>query len=237
MESIHNQNKTFINQLRAGLYDIQDATELEQNLKQWFAEDAQIQLVFPFEDLDGPAGLFQEAYHPLLTAVPDLERRDFIVMAGADADGRNWVGCGGHYAGVMKRPFLDIPPTQHMVAMRYHEFFCVEDSKIVKMQAIWDIPSLMMQVNAWPMTPSLGVEWPVIPGPASRDGIITAPYDETQSAASLKFVEDMLIDMGKYPLSGGPEVMRMPSYWHPKMMWYGPAGIGSMRRISGFRDW
>ena len=236
-QSIHNKNKEFINQFRAAMYDIDNIHELEGQLKEWFAPKAKIRLAFPFEDLVGPDGLFHDALMPLLTAVPDLERRDFIVMAGADADGRNWVGCGGHYTGVMKRPFLDIPPTRHMVAMRYHEFFCIEENEIVEMQALWDIPALMMQANAWPMTPSLGVEWPIIPGPASRDGIITAPYNEAQSAASLKFVEDMLIDMGKYPLSGGPEVMKMPHYWHPQMMWYGPAGIGSMRRVSGFRNW
>ena len=26
-------------------------------------------------------------------------------------------------------------------------------------------------------------------------------------------------------------------FWHPKMVWYGPAGIGTSRRISGFRHW
>ena len=31
--------------------------------------------------------------------------------------------------------------------------------------------------------------------------------------------------------------MELDRYWHPKMNWYGPAGIGSMRRISGFRNW
>ena len=47
----------------------------------------------------------------------------------------------------------------------------------------------------------------------------------------------MLTDMGKHPAEGGREVMQMEKYWHPKMMWYGPAGIGSMRRIWGFAKW
>ena len=29
----------------------------------------------------------------------------------------------------------------------------------------------------------------------------------------------------------------MERYWHPKMNWYGPAGIGSMRGLSGFQNW
>ena len=31
--------------------------------------------------------------------------------------------------------------------------------------------------------------------------------------------------------------MELDRYWHPKMLWYGSAGIGSMRGIEGFRLW
>lgn len=232
--NIHERNKQFLNQFRSALYDC-DVTKLRAQLRPLFAPDCVIHLAFPFEDLTGSAELFEKVYQPLLTAVPDLERRDFILMAG-ESGGRNWVGCGGHYVGVMKRPFLNIPPTQHVVAMRYHEFFRIEDSKIVEMQALWDIPLLMMQANAWPMTPSLGVEW-LIPAPATQDGIITAAYNKAQAEASVKLVLDMLTDMGKHPLRGDVEAMNLEKYWHPKMLWYGPAGIGTMRGIAGFRHW
>ena len=234
MQDVHLHNKQFIGKFRVALYD-SDATQLQAQLRELFSSDCVVHLTFPFEDLPGADGLFEEAYRPLATAVPDLERRDFIVMAGASSRG-NWVGCGGHYMGVMERPFLHIPATQHAVAMRYHEFFRIEDDQIVEMQAIWDIPQLMMQADAWPMSPSLGVEW-LVPGPATNDGIITTPYDQEKSNIHLKIVRDMLTDMGKYPRSGGLEVMQLEKYWHPKMLWYGPAGIGSMRRISGFRHW
>ena len=161
----HQKNKQFIGKFRAALYDC-DAAVLKDQLRELFAPDCEIHLAFPFEDLDGPDGLFEAAYRPLLTAVPDLERRDFIVMAG-ESNGHNWVGCGGHYMGVMQRPFLDIPPTQHAIFMRYAEFFRIEANKIVEMQALWDIPQLMMQANAWPLTPSLGVEW-FVPAPRRR---------------------------------------------------------------------
>ncbi len=230
----HRQNKQLIGKFRAALYDI-DESMLPGQLREVFAPDCVVHLAFPFEDLAGPDGLFEEAYRPLLTAVPDLERRDSIVMAG-ESNGANWVGCSGHYVGVMERPFLDIPPTQHAIFMRYTEFFRIEDNQIVEMQAIWDIPQLMMQANAWPLAPSLGVEW-FVPGPATQDGIITAPYDQAKADASLKIVLDMLTDLGKHPLHGDPDVMRLEKYWHPKMIWYGPAGIGSMRRIAGFRRW
>ena len=173
------------------------------------------------------------AYLPLLRAMPDLERRDFLVMAG-ETRGQNWVGCGGHYVGVFEQPWLDIPPTQHLMAMRYHEFFHIVEGKIVEMQALWDIPQVMMAAQAWPLSPSLAAEW-VVPGPATTDGIITSPYDQEKSQASLKLVLDMLVALKRSPQ--GLEAMALDRYWHPKMMWYGPAGIGSMRRISGFRHW
>ncbi len=231
---IHLFNKQLIGKYRAALYDCDEAALMGQ-LGEVFAPDCAIHLAFPFEDLDGPEGLFERGFRPLLAAIPDLERRDYILMAGA-SNGDNWVGCAGFYTGVFERAWLDIPPTQHAVAMRYHEFFRIEGNKVVEMQALWDIPALMMQANAWPMAPSLGLDW-LAPGPATQDGIITAPYDHTKAETSLKLVTDMLIAMGKHPQSGGAEIMELERYWHPRMYWYGPAGIGTARRISGFRRW
>ncbi len=231
-ESIHILNKERIGQLRAALYDC-DTGRLRGQLGEIFAPDCLAQIANPLETLPGLNGLYEQAYAPLLAAVPDLERRDFIVMAG-ESQGQDWVGCCGHYMGVFENAWLGIPPTQHLMAMRYHEIFRFEDGQIVEMQALWDIPQVMMQAGAWPMTPSLAVEW-VVPGPATEDGIITSPYDEERSQASLDWVVAMLNALARS--TDGVEAMALDKYWHPKMMWYGPAGIGSMRRVSGFRNW
>ena len=206
---------------------------MRAQLGEIFAADCLIQLANPLETLDGVAGLYEAAYSPLLAALPDLERRDFLVMAG-ETRGQNWVGCCGHYMGVFERSWLGIPPTQHLMAMRYHEFFRFENGRIVEMQALWDIPQLMMQAGAWPLAPSLAPEW-VVPGPATEDGIITTPYDVAKSQASLEWVIAMLNALARSP--EGTAAMELDRYWHPKMIWYGPAGIGSMRRVSGFRNW
>ncbi len=88
--------------------------------------------------------------------MPDLERRDMIVMAGTTPEGQDWIGAMGNYMGTFTAPFLGIPPTGHLAHMRYHEFFRVEGGRVTEMQAIWDIPELMMQARAWPMAPQLG---------------------------------------------------------------------------------
>jgi len=233
MDDIHLQNKETIDRLRMALYNL-DPETLPEQLGKLFDPECSIHLTYPFDDLCGPGELYDLAYRPLIKAIPDLERRDFIVMAGPSTDS-NWVGCAGHYVGVFERPWLDIPPTFHPVAMRFHEFYRLEEGLIIEMQALWDIPELMMQARAWPMAPALGVEW-MVPSPAPQDGLSLPPRREAESDVSQKLVMDMIAGLQKHS-EGGASAMHLEDYWHPKMTWYGPAGIGTNRRISGFRNW
>ena len=191
---------------------------------------------WPFGDMEGPQALYENCYALLLQAMPDLERRDWIVIGGATEHGDNWIGCGGHYSGTFVAPWLDIPPTGHLAHMRFHEFFRFVDGKVAEIQSLWDIPEMMMQANAWPMAPSLGLEYH-IPGPATLDGIVKGPWNEKQAETSCSLIVDMLTHMKRHPSQGGPEMMEMDRFWHAKMNWYGPAGIGTGRGISGFRNW
>ncbi|GAB2518910.1 ester cyclase [Microbulbifer agarilyticus] len=230
----HEQHKNAIAALRAALYDFQPGP-VEQALQQLFSADAVLQLSYPFETLKGPNAFFNKALLPLANAIPDLERRDTIVMAGSTPEGKDWVGCCGYYTGSFEKPWLDIPATGHQVSMRFHEFYRFEGDKIVEMQALWDIPEVMLQAGAWPMVPSLGREWHV-PGPATQDGLTINSSDRARAAKSEKLVHDMCDSLGNYA-SGGAEAMQLERYWHPRCSWYGPSGIGTGRGISGFRNW
>jgi predicted ester cyclase len=231
----HSGHKELIAPVRAAMYDF-DMQDLRASLEAVCAEDVVFRLCFPFETIKGVNAWLDAVYVPMSLAVPDLERRDYIVMAGPTPEGADWIGCGGYYTGKFAAPWLDIPPTGHMVHMRFHEFYRVVDGRIVEMQALWDIPEVMMQAGAWPMQPGLGREWNV-PAPASNDGIVPGPYDEAAGQATCQHIIDMLDHLKKHPSQGGPEVMEMPRFWHPKMSWYGPAGIGTGRGIEGFRKW
>ncbi|UWR23230.1 ester cyclase [Sulfitobacter sp. S190] len=231
----HTRNKELLAPLRAAMADF-DADAVRTALAAVAGPDAVFRLAHPFETVAGVDAYFERTYLPLLRAVPDLERRDYIVMAGPDGDGADWVGCGGYYCGTFARPWLDIPPTCHLVHMRFHEFYRIEDGKVVEMQALWDIPEVMMQAGAWPMVPSLGREWHV-PGPATQDGFVPGPHDRDAGQASCDHIVEMLEYLKKHPSQGGPEVMEMDRFWHPRMTWYGPAGIGTGRGTAGFRNW
>ena len=231
----HVTHRGAFDRIRAAQYDWDEAG-LRAALDTVCAPDAVFRLAHPFGDMDGPAAFHDGALAVLKAALPDVERRDWIVMAGGDDHGFDWVGCGGHYVGTFIGPFLDIPPTGHLAHMRFHEVYRFENGRITEMQALWDIPEVMMQAGAWPMVPSLGREF-CIPGPASGDGLIREARDHARSESSRQIIIDMLEHMKRHPGQGGPEVMEMPRFWHPRMNWYGPAGIGTGRGIEGFRNW
>ncbi|NSX54641.1 ester cyclase [Parasulfitobacter algicola] len=215
----------------APLQGFEEST-LQEILGQIIAPGATIHMCHPFGTLQGSQPFYNKTYKPLLTALPDLERRDMIVLAGTTPEGQDWVGTCGNYMGTFTHPFLDILPTGHLVHMRYHEFFRIKASQIVEIQAIWDIPELMMQAAAWPLAPQLG-RFMTTPAPASQDGLTT----DGDGNKPMQHVLEMLAAMVQHPSQGGPEIMKLPHFWHPHFNWYGPAGIGTCRGIDGFRNW
>lgn len=229
------RHKSLIRPLRASMYDFDEA-EVRRALDQLAAPGALFRHCHPFGTFEGPAAFFDGAYAALFRAWPDLERRDYIVMAGCDDHGNDWVGCGGYYTGTFLGPWLDIPPTGHQAHLRYHEFFRFEANRVVEFQGLWDIPEVMIQAEAWPMAPSLGREWHV-PGPATCDGLVQGPYDAATGEATKTLIIDMLDHLKRHPSEGGPELMEMSKFWHERMSWYGPAGIGTGRGVAGFRNW
>ncbi|MBV6657160.1 MAG: ester cyclase [Devosiaceae bacterium] len=193
-------------------------------------------IAWPWPETVGTNAFLSASAEVLKEAWPDFERRDFIAIAGTDDDGLEWVGCAGHYVGTFARPLFDIPPTGHFAHMRFHEFYRFKNGKLVEIQAIWDLPEVMMQAGAWPLSPSLGRDL-FVPGPATQDGLDVRAADPGESERSKTLIIDMLDAMQRHPREGGPEVMQMDRFWHPSMTWYGPAGIGTARGIAGFRAW
>lgn len=218
--------KAIVEPLRAALYHRAGLAKALSVI----ADDAPIRLGHPLGPLTGAGELQARVLEPLYAALPDAEFRDFIRIAGADEDGAVWVGCCGNIMGTFRAPFLGIPPTGRPVTMRYHEFYRVENGRVQEMQGIWDLPELMMQAGVWPMAPSLGRDW-AVSGPASQDGLSAAG----DGAAARDHVVAMLTAMTRHPAEGGPEIMELGRFWHPDFTWYGPAGIGTMRGIGGFR--
>ncbi len=234
-----NQSLALLQPLRQAMANFAEQP-VKAALANLLSDGCVVHMAHPFCDIEGREAWYDRVYRDLYKAIPDLERRDFITIAGQAEDmhglqGDHWIGCAGHYVGTFSAPWLDIPPTGHFVHMRFHEFYRVKESRVVEMQVLWDIPELMMQAKAWPMAPPLGREGITL-GPASADGLHVTS-DATLATNSKKIVFDMLEHLLKYPSQGGPEVMQMHRFWHPRCTWYGPAGVGTCRGIDGFRTW
>lgn len=216
-------------QTAAATFDLERVRSVAGDL---FTADAALKMCHPFGTLAGPDAFVDACYAPLVDALPDLERRDMIVLAGTTPEGEHWLGCMGNYMGTMTGPWLGIRPKGHLVHMRYHEFYRFEGGEIAEMQAIWDIPEVMMQAGVWPMSPQLGA-FLATPAPMTQDGLRL----EGDGSAAMAHVIAMLEDLCRHPADPDPSAMQLEKYWHPRFNWYGPCGIGTARGISGFRNW
>jgi predicted ester cyclase len=186
----------------------------------------------PINDVQGPDAVVDRFWSPLLQAVPDLERREDIVLAGRWKGG-DWVASTGHYVGVMRGDWLGLRASGGFISLRYGEFARIEGGVIAEVFAIIDLPDLMRQLGVWPLAAPLGAA-DRVPGPATRDGILDAPADPAQSAASLALVEGMIAALMRFD-GQSMDSMEQWKFWHPQFTWYGPAGIGTCRGQDDYR--
>ena len=192
----------------------------------------------PMNEVSGNQAAATVIWGPLMQAFPDLERRDTIFVAGR-YQGRTYVAAVGHYCGTMRQDWLGIPATNKTVYLRYGEVWQIApDGRVLQANLLWDVLDVMRQAGVWPLAPSLGTEgmWP---GPLSADGVRFAPSDPAQGRASIEQTLAMHKSLAEFDDKGRlsrAALIDMPQreHWHPKMMWYGPAGIGTTRGLDGF---
>ena len=84
-----------------------ETATVQAQIASLFDADAAIKMCHPFGEMKGAA--FQDTcLAPLAAAMPDLERRDMIVMAGTTPEGQDWIGTMGNYMGTFLAPWLGI---------------------------------------------------------------------------------------------------------------------------------
>ena len=234
----HLLNKTRSHRLLSELAEARPS-ELGGVLRRLYAPHARWRGSHPLNELDGVDAIENVVWQPLLAAFPDLERRDVVLIGGRYQD-RDYVATVGHYCGTFRRDWLSIPSTGRAMYIRYGEVHQVEAGKIVQSTCLWDVLDVIRQAGFWPLAPSLGCEgrWA---GPLTDDGIRLVESDESQSAASLAQTLAMHRALGEHDdrkRADRESLLNMPQklHWHPKMMWYGPSGIGTTRGLQGFVD-
>ena len=188
----------------------------------------------PINAQQGSRAVLDGFWQPFLAALPDIERRDDILISGV-FKGCSWVGATGYYVGTFVSDWLGIRATGGVLNIRFGEFSRLEAGKVREVYLILDILDVLRQAGRWPpgLPKSPGVD-DRVPGPATRDGV-SASDKLMASKHSLELVEAMIKGLMEYD-GRTLESMAQQRFWHPQMMWYGPAGIGTSRGLKGFQD-
>lgn len=195
--------------------------------------DIKCSVAHPINDLQGPEASHKHFLAPLKQALPDVERRPYIVMQGK-YEGRQWFNSTGYFVGVFEKDLFGIPATGNILYLRYTEMACVEDGLITEYYVIPDFIDAMVQAGVNPLRKSLGHSGLAL-SPATYNGLCNEDVCPHSSEKSLTLVNDMLTCLGRFD---GQDLfsMDLENYWHSDFMWYGPSGIGTTRGIKGFRN-
>jgi predicted ester cyclase len=193
----------------------------------------------PVNELQGRAAIKQGWVEPLAVAFAGIERRSDIFMAG-HFDGRFcggagvWVATTGHYCGTFSAPLFGIQPNNNLAFLRFGEFYRVENGVIVEARILVDLIDLLRQTGIRVLPIPTGIET-LAPGPLDRAGLLHTAQTPESTAASMALVESMIGGLHQFK-DGSLKSMGMHAHWSAEMMWYGPAGIGSMRGVDGFQQ-
>ena len=222
-------------------------------VKQWLAEprlgaqlaptllahDAEWHCSHPVNVLSGRDAIVDGWVNALTAAFKGIERRTDIFMAGG-FDGRFcggegiWVAAIGHYVGIFEAPLWGIRAHGRTAFLRFGEFYRVVNGQIVEARILVDLVDLLRQtgIDVLPKSPGADI---LVPGPADHSGMLFSSQEEATTQATIDRVMEMFYALARFD-GKHLDTMGMHEHWAENMMWYGPCGIGTTRRVSGFQD-
>tara|TARA_B110000211_G_C14059419_1_gene544838 strand:+ start:1143 stop:2153 length:1011 start_codon:yes stop_codon:yes gene_type:complete len=231
------KDKQLVRQFHTALEKAQ-GNDLQTVFKGYVADEYSFKGVHPFNELESANDVIAQVWQPLFSSFSALQRREDIFIAGqSEADGGQWVMSMGHFMGLFDKDWLGIAPTHKLATLRYAEFNCVKDGKIIQTGFFVDIIGLMQQVGLNPLPLSTG-QYFTYPGPRTHDGIRLGKSSDEQSEKTMALVNQMIDNLTALNKSGvdtcPPEVLAKT--WDENMVWYGPAGIGATYTIERYQQ-
>ncbi|WP_394176296.1 ester cyclase [Thalassotalea litorea] len=204
----------------------------QQDLSDVVTPDMRLHASYPIDTIEGVVDVKTQYWQVLKTALPDIERKPFIEFS-SEYQNNQWIAATGYFVGTFSKPLLTIPPTRKSLYLRFTELVCLHEGKIKDYYIILDFIDVMNQAGVNPLRKSLGHDGLIMP-PSSMDGLYPTQHSTDQANESEQLVMEMLDELGRFD-GKSLESMDLAKFWHPDFMWYGPAGIGTTRGITGFR--
>ena len=217
------------------------ASNLEANLNKSFSKEIKVNCFHPLNEFSGLQDFKDKFWKPLFEALPDIERREQLVIGGAFRD-KIQIGSISIISGTFEKPLFGIKPINKMINLKCCEVHELKNNKIIESHILIDLLDLIFQTGINPIYPSRGIEGNWL-NPINTDGVNFFEKDIKVSEASL----DQSLIMQR-SLNIKPELETISDqelkekltkhpqnkFWHDKMIWYGPSGIGTSRRLEGF---
>ncbi len=204
-----------------------DADAQRAAVTRFFADTAAVNVSHPINDLSGAAGVIEGFLNPLFRAFEGLYFRPDIQIAGTSYDGTDWTSGMGYLVGTHRRDWCGIKPTDKLTYIRIGDFHRMENGQAVESYIYLDIPELLIQIGRYPLSAPQGSCF-MTPGPATHDGLRAEIGDAAHSAETYRIMVDMLAGLATEDEAWRP-------FWHPNMMWYGPAAFGRFVGIEEFQ--
>ncbi len=196
-------------------------------LKDFLAQGAAVNISHPVNNLTGPAGVLEGFIDPLLHAFEGLHFRPDIQIGGTSFDGSTWVSGMGYLVGTHRRDWLGFAPTDRLTYLRIGDFHRMEGGQAVESYVYLDLPEWLIQTGRYPLPLPRGASG-LVPGPATHDGLLPHLGDADRAARTYQIMTDMLRGLATEDEEWRP-------YWHPNMVWYGPASFGRYLGIEEFQ--
>ena len=194
--------------------------------------------VHPFGEQQGAEAVSETFWRPFLSSWSRVQRRQDVFFAGtSEIDQTDWVVSMGHLMGLLDHHWLGIPPSRKITFLRYADFNCIQEGKIVRSAFFCDLISVMQQQGLHPLPPQTGASF-IYPGPRTNDGMLIETQNPDESAKTLSLVNRMIGDLDELNRSENdlPPPEHLARCWHEDMIWYGPAGIGATYTIGRYQE-
>ena len=215
-----------------------NANSIAKVIRKFTKPELQWYGVYPFNEQKGGDAVAEVFWIPFLSAWSNVQRRQDIFLAGtSEIDNADWVISMGHFMGLLDGNWLGLPASRKIAFLRYADFNCIKDGKIIRSSFFCDLIGLMHQLGLNPLPLQTGASF-VYPGPRTHDGLLIEPQDQQESQKTLKLVNQMIGDLTDLNKNENdcPHPDLLKKTWHDDMIWYGPAGIGASYTIPRYQE-
>ena len=215
-----------------------NADSVRKVISQFTNTDYQWYGVYPFNEQNGGDAVAEVFWVPFLSTWSNVQRRQDVFLAGtSEIDNTDWVISMGHFMGLLDGNWLGFPASQKIAFLRYADFNCIKDGKIIRSSFFCDLIGFMYQLGINPLPPQTGASF-IYPGPRTHDGLLFEPQDQRESQKTLELVNRMICDLSDLNKNKNdcPSPDLLKKTWHDDMTWYGPAGIGASYTIPRYQE-